>query len=115
MKLSSNKISIRRIVWLVVIILAIYAFTFSPAAIQSRNMKQAEKEIAILKKELEKDARFDDVKFARSTAMLGKHILVIHSCDNEKELFDLKNMVKNHFDAKYHIVYMSKQNHKESE
>lgn len=105
----SNKVSIRRIIWLFVIVLAIFTFTFSPAAIQSRNMQQAEKEITAAKKVLEKDARFNDVEFARSTASLGKVILVSHSCDSEEELLELKNIIKKYFDSKYQFIYVTKE------
>jgi len=110
----SNKLSFRRIIWLFVIVLAIYTFTFSPSVIQSRNMNQAAKEIAATEKVLEKDARFSDVELVRSTAFLGKQILVIHSCDNENDLLILKGIISNRFGSKYHFMYMSKQDHMES-
>jgi hypothetical protein len=76
-----------------------------PGPVQSRNMRQAGREIESVKKELETDTRFSQLKIGLSTADLGRNIYVRGNIPNQHSLEYLESLMKKRISPKFRIKY----------
>ena len=84
------------------------AFLLSPSPEQTRNMRETQREIELLKKELASDSRFSNLKISPTTSNYGKEMLIIGSIPDELSLVQLKSMVERRVPEKYDIRYYIK-------
>ena len=95
----------RTIVWVSVIVIAIAVFTISPAAIQERNTRLAEKQINNVKSILQKESAYENIKFKRSTAMLGRAIAVTGSVKTVQDLLNLNLIIDRNIPRKFLVSF----------
>jgi hypothetical protein len=95
----------RAIVWVSVIVFAIFVFTISPGAIQTRNMRLAKEQTNNVQSILQKDPAYENIRFRRSTALLGKQILVTGSVKTEQDLLNLKLIIDRNISHKFVINF----------
>jgi len=84
------------------------AFLLSPSPEQTRNMRETQREIELLKKELASDSRFSNLKISPTTSNFGKEMLIIGSIPDELSLVQLKSMVERRVPEKYDIRFYIK-------
>jgi hypothetical protein len=84
------------------------AFLLSPSPEQTRNMRETQREIELLKKELASDSRFSNLKISPTTSNYGKEMLIIGSIPDELSLVQLKSMVERRVPEKYDIRFYIK-------
>jgi hypothetical protein len=87
------------------IVIGVPVYLWGPGPVQSRNMKQAKKEIAAVKKELSTDPRFSELMFLQSTADLGKIVMVKGDVPDKSSLTDLKSLMEKEISEKFTIRY----------
>ncbi|MBN1806986.1 MAG: hypothetical protein JW837_17190 [Sedimentisphaerales bacterium] len=86
-------------------VIGVSAYLWGPALVQSRNMRQARQEIELVKKELETDTRFSQLKFGVGTANLGRDIYVWCDFPDKQSLEYLKALMKKIISQKFSVSY----------
>jgi len=89
-------------------VIGISAYLWGPYPVQSRNMRQAWREIDSVKKELEGDARFSTIMIGVGTANLGKDIYVRGDIPDQQSLEHLKSLMKKRISPKFRVRYFLK-------
>ena len=79
-----------------------------PGPVQRRNLRQAQREIDSVKKELESDTRFSQLKIGVGTANLGRYIYVRGHIPEQQSLEYLKSLMKNGISPKFLVRYFLK-------
>lgn len=72
---------------------------------QEINMRRANKELAIVRKKLESDPRFSNLKIGVSTADLGKRILVHGTIPDNESLQVLKALMSRNISHRFRVIY----------
>lgn len=75
------------------------------AWVRSRNIRQAQRELDVVKKELGSDTRFSELLFLVSTTNLGNDIKVMGSVPDQACLDYLKLLFKMQISPKFNIMY----------
>lgn len=88
------------------IVIGVSSYLWGPAFVQSRNMKQAQQEIELIKQELGTDPRFSELAFLRSTSNLGKDIIIKGSVPDESSLNYLKSLMGKKISDKFVIRFI---------
>jgi hypothetical protein len=86
-------------------VIGVSAYLWGPAFVQSRNMRQARREIDSVKKELETDTRFSQLKIGVGTANLGRDIYVRGDIPDKHSLEYLKSLMEKRISSKYKVRY----------
>lgn len=84
------------------------AFLLSPAPEQTRNMRQTQHEIELLKKELASDSRFSNLKVIPTTSNFGLEMLIVGNIPDDVSFVQLKKMVERRVPEKYNIRFYIK-------
>ena len=72
---------------------------------QSRNMRQAQRQIVKVKEHLRGDPRFVDIQMLQSTADLGRRILVRGNVPDQSSLEYLKSVMGQQISRKFKVFY----------
>lgn len=75
------------------------------ASVRSRNIRQAQRELDVVKKELGSDTRFSELMFLVSTTNLGDNIVVAGSVPDQASLDYLKLLIKMEISTKFNVRY----------
>lgn len=70
---------------------------------QSRNMRQARRQIDSVKEHLKDDPRFADLKFLQSTADLGRKIIVLGTVPDQASFEHLKSVMHQRISQKFRV------------
>jgi len=76
-----------------------------PGPVQSRNIRQAQREIDLVKKELEGDTRFSQLTMGVGTANLGRDIYVRGSVPDKQGSEYLKSLMEKRISSKFRVRY----------
>ena len=75
------------------------------AWVRSGNIRQAQRELDVVKKELGSDTRFSELMFFVSTTRLGDDIVVAGSIPDQASLDYLKLLIKMEISPKFNVRY----------
>jgi len=89
-------------------VIGVSAYLWGPAPVQSRNMRQARREIGLVKKELESDTRFPQLMIGVNTSNLGKDIIVRGDIPDKQSFEYLKSLIEKKISSKYEVRYFLK-------
>lgn len=81
------------------------AYVWGPGSIQRRNMRQAQRELAPIKKHLEKDPRFSHVRIGVGTVSLGRVVVVLGNVPAEESLNRLKLWMGQSISDTFKVAY----------
>ena len=95
----------RLLIYVSIIAVIIISSFFWGSPGQSRNMRQARKEISQLKGLLRDDETFSNIKFVQSTANLGRLIGLKGTVANQESFDMLKMLIHENISPKFKIVY----------
>ena len=84
------------------------AFLLSPSPEQTKNMRQTQHEIELLKKELASDSRFSNLKVIPTTSNYGMEMLIVGGIPDDTSFVQLKKMVERRVPEKFNIEYYIK-------
>lgn len=99
------KIEQRILIYIGIVAAIIFLSFFWGSPGQSRNMRQARKEIEQLNLLINGDERFANIEFLNPTSNLGKMIFITGTVPDQNSLDVLKVLIQNNISAKYKLVY----------
>jgi len=104
MSLKAN-IKKRLILYLGIITAIIMSSFFWGYPGQTMNMRRAGKDIAVVRKKLEGDARFSELKMGMSTADLGRRIWVKGAVPDRESYQHLKALMTENISDRFRVIY----------
>ena len=81
-------------------------YIWGPGPVQSRNMRRARRELGRVKKQLENDPRFSQVRMGVSTVNLGRGIFVLGNVPDQESLNYLKSLMAQSISGKFKVAYV---------